>query len=124
MASYIDGFVLPIPQDKLDTYRQLVEQVARIWKEHGALDYREYVGDDLHLEGVRPFVDATGANEKDAILFGWVEFESRELRDLANHKVAADPRMAELVDAAGSGFDPERMAYGGFSAFVRSPGSG
>ena len=119
MANYIDGFVLPISRDQLDEYKRLVETVADIWKEHGALDYREYVGDDLILEGTRSFTDFAAATEGEAIVFGWVEFESREARDLANEKVATDPRMADLVSFSSSGFDAERMAYGGFRSFVR-----
>ena len=119
MANYVDGFTLPIPRDRLDEYRRVVEAVAKIWKEHGALDYREYVGDDMHLEGVRSFNDAVDAGEGDAVIFGWVEFESREARDRANEKVATDPRMEKLMGAADTGFDPAKMAYGGFGPFVR-----
>ena len=118
MAHYIDGFVLPIPRDCLDEYKRVVEAVAEIWKEHGALDYREYVGDDLVLEGTRSFTDLVAASEDDAIVFGWVVFESREARDQANEKVSADPRMAELVNSSQTGFDAMRMAYGGFQSFV------
>ena len=120
MAHYIDGFILPIQRDRLDEYRSLVEDVAEIWKEYGALDYREYVSDDLKLAGTRSFTELVEASEKDAILFGWVEFDSRESRDLANKKVAADPRMADLVNSSNSGFDAKRMAYGGFRSFVPS----
>lgn len=120
MAHYIDGFVLPIPRDRLDAYKRLVEAVADIWKEHGALDYSEYVGDDLNLEGTRSFTDLVAATEDDAIVFGWVAFDSREARDLANEKVAADPRMAELIESSNSGFDAGRMAFGGFQSLVRS----
>ena len=118
MAHYIDGFVLPISHDRLDEYKRLVEAVAEIWKEHGALDYREFVGDDLTLEGTRSFTDLVAATEGDAIVFGWVEFDSREARDLANEKVAADPRMVDLISSSSSGFNAARMAYGGFQSFV------
>ena len=118
MSHYIDGFVLPIPRNCLDEYKRVVEAVAEIWKEHGALDYREYVGDDLVLEGTRSFTDVVAATDDEAIVFGWVVFESREARDLANEKVSADPRMTELVDSSNSGFDARRMAYGGFQSFV------
>jgi len=121
MASYIDGFVLPISRENLDEYRRLVEAVAEIWKEHGAIEYREYIGDDLTLEGTRSFTDFAAANEGDAIVFGWVEFESRQARDAANEKVAADPRMASLTNSSHSGFDASQMAYGGFKSFVRLP---
>ena len=123
MASYIDGFVLPIPHNRLEEYRRVVETVAEIWKEHGALDYREYVGDDLTLEGTRSFPDLAGVAEGEAIVFGWVEFESREARDRANEKVVNDPRMADLIDSSNTGFDAERMAYGGFRSFVTSTGA-
>lgn len=119
MTHYVDGFVVPIPRQHLDAYRRVVEAVAPIWKEHGALDYREYQGDDLSMEGVRSFPDAAGASDDEVIIFGWVEFESREARDLANEKVAADPRMQDLMESTETGFDPERMAYGGFRLFVR-----
>jgi uncharacterized protein YbaA (DUF1428 family) len=127
MANYIDGFVLPVPRDRLDEYKSVAQAVAEIWKEHGALDYREYVGDDLKLEGTRSFTDIVAAAEDEAIVFGWVTFDSRESRDLANKKVAADPRMAELVepliDPSNPVFAAERMAFGGFWLLVGSPNS-
>lgn len=118
MAHYIDGFVLPVSRHRLHEYRRLVAAVAEMWKEHGALDYREYVGDDMMLEGTRSFSDVLAAAEDEAIVFGWVVFESRAARDRANEKVAADPRMAELINASNSGFEARRMAYGGFRSFV------
>ena len=127
MAQYIDGFVLPVQRDRLNEYKRLAEAVAEIWKEHGALDYREYVGDDLKLEGTRSFTDLVAATGDEIIVFGWVVFESREARDLANEKVAADPRMADLIDPlidpSNPVFDAKRMAYGGFQSLVRSPNS-
>ena len=118
MANYIDGFVLPVPSERLDDYRRLVEAVADVWKEHGALDYQEFVGDDLSLEGTRSFTDLVAASGEESIVFGWVVFESRAARDKANEKVAADPRMAELINAFDTGFDARRMAYGGFEPLV------
>jgi len=118
MANYIDGFVLPISRDCLDEYKLLVEAAADIWKEHGALEYREYVGNDLIRDGTRSFTDFAGATDSEVIVFGWVEFESRAARDLANDKVAADPRMLDLIKSSKSGFNAERMAYGGFQSLV------
>ena len=122
MAQYIDGFVLPIPRNQLAVYKQVVDKVAEIWKEHGALEYREFLGDDIHLEGTRSFPELTAASEDEVVIFGWVVFSSREGRDHANQKVAADPRMAELikplVNASSPVFDAERMAYGGFRPLV------
>ena len=120
MANYIDGFVLPVSRDRLDEYKLLVAAAADIWKEHGALEYREYVGDDLIRDGTRSFTDLAAATDGEVIVFGWVEFESRAARDLANDKVAADSRMADLIKSSNSDFDAERMAYGGFQSLVQS----
>ena len=120
MANYIDGFVFPIARDRLNEYKQLAEAVAEIWKEHGAIDYYEYVGDDMKLEGTRSFTDVIAASENETIVLGWIVFDSRETRDLVNQKVAADPRMVDLVDISDSGFNAQRMAYGGFKSLVRN----
>lgn len=118
MANYIDGFVLPIAREKLNIYKDAVEKIAAIWKEHGALDYMEYVSDDLIHEGTQSFTQAAGATENEVVIFGWVVFKSREARDLINKKVAVDPRMVDLVNpltqSVGPIFDAKRMAYGGF----------
>lgn len=122
MANYIDGFVLPVPRNHLNAYKNAAQQVAKIWKEYGALAYFEYVGEDLHLEGTRSFPDVIDAKTDEAIVFGWVVFESREARDLANKRVPADPRMTELIspltDPSALIFDAKRMIYGGFEKLV------
>ena len=124
MADYIDGFVLPVPRKHLNEYRRVAEAVAEIWKEHGALAYYEYVNEDLKLEGTRAFPELLGTKEDEVIIFGWVVFASREARDLANERVAADPRMTDLVDPLTDPsrliFDAKRMVYGGFQPLVQS----
>ena len=123
MTNYIDGFVLPVPRNHLNQYRHVAEAVAKIWKEHGALAYFEYVGEDLKLEGTRSFPELVDAKEDEAIVFGWVVFDSREARDLANERVAADPRMTDLIDPltdpSGMVFDAKRMVYGGFQPLIQ-----
>jgi len=121
MANYIDGFVFPIRRNRLNEYKRLAEAVAQIWIEHGALDYREFLGDDMTLEGTRSFTDAITVAEDETTVFGWVVFESREARDLANEKVAVDPRVSDLMEASNSEFDGRRMVYGGFQSFIRTP---
>ncbi len=122
-TNYIDGFVLPVPRNHLNEYKLVAKTVARIWKEHGALAYFEYVGEDLKLEGTRSFPELVEATEDEAIVFGWVVFDSRETRDLVNARVAVDPRIPELMASSDSGFDAKRMAYGGFKPFVELPGA-
>jgi uncharacterized protein YbaA (DUF1428 family) len=118
MAPYVDGFVLPIPRDRLDEYKRVAEAAVVIWKEHGALDYWECVGDDLNVECSRSFVDMAGAKDGDAVVFAWAVFASREARDAANEKIMADPRMAELMDPDNPLIDYERMAHGGFNVLA------
>ena len=123
MKQYIDGFVLPVPQNYLNEYRSAAEKIAEIWKEYGALAYFEFVGEDLKLEGTRSFTEVVDLKEGEVIVFGWVLFPSKEIRDLANKQVPKDPRMAELVvpltDPKRLIFDAERMVYGGFRSIVQ-----
>jgi uncharacterized protein YbaA (DUF1428 family) len=118
MSQYIDGFVLPIPRARIDDYRRVAEAAAEIWKEHGALEYWECLGDDLKGEGLRSFSDLVTASEGETVVFAWVVFESREARDAANEKICSDPRMATLIDPENPIFDSSRMAYGGFKPLV------
>ena len=118
MSRYIDGFVLPIPRARLNDYQRLAEAAAEIWKEHGALEYWECIGDDLQGEGTLSFSDLVTASPDETVVFAWVVFESREARDAANQKIASDPRMATLVDPNDPIFDSKRMAYGGFTSLV------
>jgi len=123
MSNYIDGFVFPIPTNYLNEYKQVAEKVAEIWKEHGALAYYEYVGDELKLDGTRSFTDALNSKKEDTIIFGWVVFESKESRDFANKKVAKDARMENLVgplmDPKRMIFDASKMVFGGFQSFIQ-----
>jgi uncharacterized protein YbaA (DUF1428 family) len=124
MANYIDGFVLPIPRIYLVEYKKAAEKVAEIWKEYGAIAYFEFVGDDLFLEGTKSFIETVEAKEDEEIVFGWVVFPSKEIRDLANKKVPTDRRITELVAPLTNPgkliFDASRMVYGGFKPLVQS----
>ena len=122
MSNYIDGFVFPISKKNLEQYKHVAEQVAVIWKEHGATAYFEFVGDELVIAGTRSFTDLIACQEDEVVIFGWVAFESKEIRVLAHEKVASDSRMEILVAPLMEGerkiFDAERMGVGGFSSLV------
>lgn len=124
MTAYIDGFAFPLPRIHLTEYQRIATQVAEIWKEHGALAYYEYVAEDDKLEGTRSFAEAVDATADEAVVFGWVVFPSRAVRDQANAAVPADPRMADLVaplvDPGRLIFDAQRMVYSGFEPLVQS----
>ena len=124
-AQYINGFILPIPREHLEQYRAVAEKVATIWKEHGALAYFEYVGEDLDIEGLPTFPELLKAKADEAVIFGWTVFQSRAERDKINKLVVEDPRMTELVAPLTRGkrmiFDAGRMVFGGFQPLVYSP---
>ncbi|HZV98956.1 MAG TPA: DUF1428 domain-containing protein [Methylophilaceae bacterium] len=118
MNRYIDGFVIPIPTARIDEYRLLAEKAAKIWKEHGALDYWECVGDDMDAKDAMSFPQLANTKSDETVIFSWVVFESREARDAANVKIFADPRIKEMGDLSNPIFDCKRMAYGGFKQLV------
>ena len=117
-TNYIDGFVFTIPKKHLEEYQRVAEKVAEIWKEYGATAYSEFVGDDLRLEGTRSFIDVLDVSTEEVVIFGWVVFPSKEVRNEANQKVPLDSRMSALVspltDPKRLIFDAKRMIYGGF----------
>jgi uncharacterized protein YbaA (DUF1428 family) len=119
MKRYVDGFVLPVAKDRIAEYQAIAEAASRIWREHGALEYWECVGDDLNTECTRSFAEMTNATAEETVIFAWVVFESREARDAANEKIMADPRMADLINPDNPIFDSQRMAHGGFKELVR-----
>ena len=120
MTRYIDGFVIPVPIARIEEYRLMAEKAAVVWKEHGALDYWECVGDDMHPEGTMSFVKLAETKPDDTVVFSWVVFESKEARDAVNAKIFADPRMKDMMDMSNPIFDCKRMAYGGFKQLVHA----
>lgn len=118
MRTYIDGFVIPVEKSKVEDYRLVAQKAAQIWKEHGALDYWECVGDDLEVKDMLGFPQLANAGPEETVVLSWVVFESREHRDQVNAKIMADPRIKELCDACSSIFDGRRMAYGGFKTLI------
>jgi uncharacterized protein YbaA (DUF1428 family) len=118
MNRYIDGFVIPIPKNKVDEYRRIAEIAGKIWKEHGALDYWECLGDDLEAKEMVSFPQLANIGADETVVFSWIVYGSREQRDQVNAKVMADPRIKEMCDPDNPPFDCKRMAYGGFKVLV------
>ena len=118
MNRYIDGFVIPIPKSKIDEYRKVAEVAGKIWKEYGALDYWECLGDDLEVKDMVSFPQLTNIGADETVVFSWIVYESREQRDQINAKIMADPRIKEMCDPDNPPFDCKRMAYGGFRELV------
>ena len=119
MAQYVDGFVVPVPRKKIPAYRRMSQKAGKIWRKHGALDYRECVGDDLKIKGVLPFPRLARTKAGETVVFAWILYRSRAHRDRVNAKVMKDPRMNDFM-LESMPFDPKRMACGGFKVFVQA----
>jgi len=117
MARYVDGFVLPMPTKNLPAYRRMAKMGATVWMDHGALEYRECVGDDLSVKFGLPFPSALKIKKGETVVFAWIVFKSRAHRDRVNKAVMKDPRMNTMATKE-MPFDCKRMLYGGFKVIV------
>ncbi len=115
---YVDGFVLPISKKNLPAYRRLAKKAGKIWREHGALDYKECVGDDLNVKCGVPFPRQIKLKHGETVLFSFIVYKSRAHRDRVNTKVMNDPRIANMCGPKNMPFDIKRMVYGGFQVLV------
>ena len=119
MPRYIDGFVLPVKKTKLAAYRKIAAKAGRIWREHGALEYIECVGDDLNIaEMSTTFPMLAKAKPGETVIFSYIVYQSRKHRDRVNKKVMADERLHAMCNPKNAPFDFKRMAYGGFKTMI------
>jgi uncharacterized protein YbaA (DUF1428 family) len=117
--AYVDGFVIPVPKRNVEAYRRIARKAGKIWKEYGALEYRECVGDDLKtMQGITPFPRAARAKPNETVVFSWIVYKSKTHRDRVNAKVMRDPRMLKMMTNMTMPFDVKRMVYGGFKVIV------
>lgn len=117
MPRYADCFVLPLPKKNLAAYKSLAKRAGKIWKEYGALEYVECVGDDMVGFGL-PFPKLVKLKKTETVVFSWILYKSRAHRDRVNAKVMKDPRLAAMCDPKNSPFDMKRITMGGFRAIV------
>ena len=117
---YVDGYVLPVPRKKLQAYRRLARKAGKIWREHGALEFLECVGEDLTVKMGAPFPRRIKLKPGETVMFSWVGFKSRAHRDRVNARVMKDPRLATMCDPKNMPFDVKRMSYGGFKILVEA----
>jgi len=114
---YVDGFVVPVPKNRLDEYKRWARKGGKLWKEHGALSYTECVADDVATGKVTSFPRAVQLKRSEVVVFSWITYRSRAHRDAVTKKVLADPRLQQM-DMAKAPFDPARMFFGGFKSMV------
>jgi len=115
---YVDGFVIPVPKKALQDYRRIAQRAGRIWREYGALDYRECVADDVKVGKLTSFPRSVKLKRGETVVFSWIVYKSRAHRDAINKKVMADPRLKDMMDAKAMPFDAKRMIFGGFTTLV------
>ncbi len=115
---YVDGFVVPVPKDKVEQYRAMSERCGAIWREHGALEFRECIADDVKPGKVTSFPQSVIMEDTETVAFSWIVYNSREERDAINEKVMKDPRMADMMKPEDMPFDGKRLIYGGFKTIV------
>jgi len=120
MAHYVDGFVIPLPKKNLTAYCRLAQTAGKVWREHGALDFRESVGDDLNVKMALSFPRGINTKPGETVLFSYIVFKSRVHRDRVNAKVMKDPRLATMLNSKVMPFDVKRMMYGGFKTIVEA----
>lgn len=118
MTRYVDGFVLPLPKKNIEAYREMSELAGRVWKDHGALEYVECIGDDVKPGKVTSFPQSVKLEEGEIVVFSWIVYESRAERDRIMEAVMKDSRLSHMMDPESLPFDGKRMFWGGFEVLL------
>jgi uncharacterized protein YbaA (DUF1428 family) len=113
--AYVDGFIVPVPVKKLRTYRRIAQLIGKVWREHGALEYRQFLADDVKVGKWTSFPRSVKLRRGETVVFAWIAYKSREHRDRVNAKVMKDKR---LMDPQAMPFDTKRMIFGGFKVLL------
>jgi uncharacterized protein YbaA (DUF1428 family) len=115
---YVDGFIVAVPKKNIAVYKKLAKTCGKVWREHGALDYREWIADDVKVGKLTSFPRAVKLKPGETVVFSWITYKSRTSRDKVNAKVMADPRLKNIMDSKNAPFDAKRLIYGGFTDLV------
>jgi len=116
--SYVDGFVVPVPLKNLAAYRRMAKKAGKVWREYGALDYKEWISDDVKVGKLTSFPRSVKLKRGETVVFAWIVYKSRAHRDRVNAKVMKDPRLADMMDLKSMPFDGKRLIYGGFKLLI------
>jgi uncharacterized protein YbaA (DUF1428 family) len=116
--SYVDGFVIPVPRKNLPAYRRMAKKAGKIWREYGALEYKEWISDDVKVGKLTSFPRSVKLKPGETVVFSWIVYKSRAHRDRVNTKVMKDPRLADMMDPKSLPFDGKRLIYGGFKILI------
>src|SRR2546430_358909 len=116
--SYVDGFIVAVPKKNLAAYRRMARKAGKVWREHGALDYREWVAEDVKVGKRTSFPRSVKLKPGETVVFSWITYKSRAHRDRVNAKVMKDPRLAKMMNPKALPFDGKRMIFVGFKFLV------
>ena len=118
--AYVDGFIVAVPKKNIAAYRKMSTKCGKVWRDHGALDYREWVADDVPVGKLTSFPRAVKLKPSETVVFAWITYKSRAQRDKVNAKVMVDPRLKKMMDMKSAPFDGKRMIFGGFESLVKA----
>ena len=118
--SYVDGFIVPVPKKKVGAYRSMAKKASKVWREHGALEFRESVADDVKVGKWTSFPRSVKMKKNETVMFSWIVYKSRAHRDKVLKNVMADKRLAKMMSPKSMPFDAKRMIYGGFKIIVEA----
>ena len=118
MAQYVDGFIVPVPKKNLPAYLRMARISGKVWREHGALDFRECVAEDVKVGKWTSFPRSVKLKRGETVIFSWIVYKSRAHRDRVMALAMKDPRMARMMNSKTMPFDGKRMIYGGFKTLI------
>jgi uncharacterized protein YbaA (DUF1428 family) len=117
---YVDGFIVAVPKKNLQAYTRMARKAGKVWREHGATEYREWVAEDVKVGKRTSFPRSVKLKPGETVVFSWIVYKSRAQRDRVNKKVMADPRLKDMMNLKTLPFDAKRMIYGGFESLVKA----
>jgi uncharacterized protein YbaA (DUF1428 family) len=115
--AYVDGFIVAVPKKNLAAYKKMARLAGKVWREHGAIDYKECLADDVPEGKITSFPRSVKQKHSETVIFAWITYKSRRARDRINKKVMADPRLKGM-GPENAPFDAKRMIYGGFTVMI------
>ena len=118
--AYVDGFVVPVPKKKLKSYLSMAKTAGKVWRDHGALEFREFVAEDVNVGKWTSFPRSVKLKPGETVIFSWIVYKSRAHRDRVNAKVMKDPRLAKMMNPKAMPFDGKRMIFGGFKLLIET----
>ena len=119
MAGYVDGFIIPVPKKNLSEYKKMARKCGKIWKEYGALEYTECIGDDIKKGKFTSFPQSVKLKPSEIVIYAYIFYKSKAARNRINKKVMADPRLKDLFHGNKLPFDGKRLIWGGFKPIIQ-----